>query len=194
LCRGCHPSPVKRQQRAGARLVPEPPMPCIGRNTNAPPRRQRQGVSRRATGNKGGVQGTVTDQPKDRDPHLLNSAPLFFSVFLPIWPNNGRAIPQINMKRLTAGILLGLWFSGLCSAQKKCYYPNGLEAANDHPCDPSDTNSACCGGGLGAVCLTNKLCRSPDGNTIRGSCTDKSWASADCPQYCLGASEYLESM
>lgn len=91
------------------------------------------------------------------------------------------------MKSLTASILLGLSLSGVGYAQKQCYYPNGQKAANDFPCGPDDADSACCGGGQGSVCLTNKLCRSPDGHTIRGSCTDKNWASADCPQYCLSA-------
>lgn len=91
-------------------------------------------------------------------------------------------------KRLTlfgAIALLSIFQFPLCSAQNKCYYPNGLEATGDSPCDPSAENSACCGKSQGAYCLTNKLCRGPDGNTIRGSCTDKNWTSPECAMYCL---------
>jgi hypothetical protein len=73
----------------------------------------------------------------------------------------------------------------LCHAQT-CYYPNGLEAEGDSPCDPDNEHSACCGQSLGSACLSNKLCRAPNGNVVRGSCTDRDWASPDCPQYCLG--------
>ncbi|KAH6956456.1 hypothetical protein DER45DRAFT_269864 [Fusarium avenaceum] len=41
--------------------------------------------------------------------------------------------------------------------------------------------------GLGTVCLSNKLCISADGNTMRGSCTDKNCASPECAMLCLGA-------
>ncbi|KAK3328125.1 hypothetical protein B0T19DRAFT_423752 [Cercophora scortea] len=69
-----------------------------------------------------------------------------------------------------------------------CYYPNRAHATHDYPCD-SDAKDyvVCCGGSLGAVCLTNKLCRSPEMNIIRGSCTDQNWASSGCANYCLSA-------
>ncbi|KXX74638.1 hypothetical protein MMYC01_208524 [Madurella mycetomatis] len=94
-------------------------------------------------------------------------------------------------------LLLILSFSGLCWAQQRCFYPNGEEAVfpngarapTNFPCDPDAEDSACCGGEVGMACLTNKLCRGPDGNTIRGSCTDRNWNSLDCPQFCLGARE-----
>ncbi|KAL2015528.1 hypothetical protein VTK56DRAFT_5325 [Thermocarpiscus australiensis] len=92
------------------------------------------------------------------------------------------------MKKRRAILQLLLSFSGFCCAQKQCYYPSGLEAATDFPCDPNAAVSPCCGGGEGTFCLTNKLCRGPNGNTIRGSCTDQSWSSPECPQFCLGAS------
>ncbi|KAI8672056.1 hypothetical protein NCS56_00667900 [Fusarium sp. Ph1] len=79
----------------------------------------------------------------------------------------------------------------LCSLQKgfaaqKCYYPNGEEAP-DHPCDEDAEVSACCGGSFGSICMSNKLCAGGDGGIVRGSCTDKNWASPECPLYCLGA-------
>ncbi|OPB45503.1 hypothetical protein A0O28_0077130 [Trichoderma guizhouense] len=74
-----------------------------------------------------------------------------------------------------------------CSAAlKQCYYPNG-SPSSDFPCDPSAKQSACCGGGLGAACLSNKLCQSNDGNIIRGSCSDKNWNSPECANFCLSA-------
>ncbi|KAH7017201.1 hypothetical protein EDB80DRAFT_278810 [Ilyonectria destructans] len=71
-------------------------------------------------------------------------------------------------------------------ATSQCYYPNGDEAA-DFPCDPKADESVCCGGGLGSVCLSNKLCLGANGNTVRGSYTDKNWASSECAMFCLGA-------
>ncbi|RSM12407.1 hypothetical protein CEP52_002494 [Fusarium oligoseptatum] len=79
----------------------------------------------------------------------------------------------------------------LCSLQKgfaakQCYYPNGEESP-DHPCDEDAEVSACCGGSFGSICMSNKLCAGGDGGIVRGSCTDKNWASPECPLYCLGA-------
>ncbi|CAG7555047.1 unnamed protein product [Fusarium equiseti] len=88
------------------------------------------------------------------------------------------------MKRLIA--LLFLYFLSTCLAASKCYYPNGDEA-NDFPCDPKAKESVCCSGGLGTTCLSNKLCIGADGNTLRGSCTDKNWVSPECAMFCLGA-------
>lgn len=69
----------------------------------------------------------------------------------------------------------------------RCFYPNGNLATGDFPCDPNAQTSPCCGGSLGSVCLSNKLCRGPDGNLIRGSCTDKNWSSPECALFCLSA-------
>ncbi|KAK8100154.1 hypothetical protein PG999_010528 [Apiospora kogelbergensis] len=68
-----------------------------------------------------------------------------------------------------------------------CYFPNQLEASGNFPCNNnSASGSACCGGGLGTVCLENGLCQLPQGNVVRGACTDDKWGDG-CPQYCLGA-------
>lgn len=71
------------------------------------------------------------------------------------------------------------------AAKKQCYYPNG-EKSPDHPCDEDAEVSACCGGSFGSICMSNKLCAGGDGGIVRGSCTDKNWASPECPLYCLG--------
>ncbi|KAK3292907.1 uncharacterized protein B0H64DRAFT_476539 [Chaetomium fimeti] len=91
------------------------------------------------------------------------------------------------MRALTLAIISLLFLAHLCLAQKQCYYPNGQIAVNDSPCDPDADDSPCCAGGQGTTCLSNKLCRGPDGNTVRGSCTDKRWDSPDCALFCLTA-------
>jgi hypothetical protein len=83
-------------------------------------------------------------------------------------------------------ILCILSFARICVAQHQCFTPDGQLAADDFPCDPTATHSACCGGGMGTTCLTNKLCRGPNGNLIRGTCTDKDWKSPECAHYCMG--------
>ncbi|KZL63533.1 hypothetical protein CI238_02888 [Colletotrichum incanum] len=69
----------------------------------------------------------------------------------------------------------------------RCYFPNGDNVSGDFPCDQDADDSPCCSVTLGSACLSNKLCRGPDGNTVRGSCTDESWNSPDCAHYCMNA-------
>ncbi|KAK3307803.1 uncharacterized protein B0T15DRAFT_85528 [Chaetomium strumarium] len=69
---------------------------------------------------------------------------------------------------------------------KKCYYPNGNEAGIDWACDENAENSPCCAGApFGFACLENGLCQGKDGKVIRGSCTDETWMSPECPHFCL---------
>lgn len=64
-----------------------------------------------------------------------------------------------------------------------CYFVNGDIAFGAIPCFPTLTNSPCCWHNLD--CLANGLCINPQTNgTLRGTCTDDSWKSAFCPQYC----------
>ncbi|KPM36212.1 hypothetical protein AK830_g10347 [Neonectria ditissima] len=93
--------------------------------------------------------------------------------------------PFTIMPRLTF-VLLFICSLQSCFAASQCYYPNGAKS-NDFPCDPDADESVCCGGGLGSVCLSNKLCQGANGNTVRGSCTDQNWSSLECPMFCLGA-------
>ena len=74
-----------------------------------------------------------------------------------------------------------------------CYYPDGSVVARDTPChSPSigDGASACCDSG--DICLDNNLCLSQGGAELisRGSCTDHTWQSPECSQYCSDG-EYL---
>jgi hypothetical protein len=76
-----------------------------------------------------------------------------------------------------------------------CYNPNGSVAADDIPCQPSQSNSTCCGSGL--ACLSNNLCgitQFPSNPKktfglgewfVRGSCTDKTFTSSACFKRCL---------
>lgn len=65
-----------------------------------------------------------------------------------------------------------------------CYFPNHEIAPNNYACDLSSKVSFCCG--IDAICLDNKICLNTVNEHIRGACTDKTWRSPDCPQYCTG--------
>ena len=68
---------------------------------------------------------------------------------------------------------------------QQCYFPDGSKS-NDTLCRPqsSDQASACCGDTN--VCLDNGLCLAQIGYAAitRGSCTDPTWQSDGCAQYC----------
>ncbi|KAE9376588.1 hypothetical protein N431DRAFT_542146 [Stipitochalara longipes BDJ] len=91
------------------------------------------------------------------------------------------------MSRFTSFLFLLLFVvhTSWAATAKTCYFPDGNPATKDTACK-SATVSTCCQ--EGATCLDNGLCFDPFGSAvggyIRGSCTDKTWASADCPQYC----------
>ncbi|KAF2263884.1 hypothetical protein CC78DRAFT_262699 [Lojkania enalia] len=76
------------------------------------------------------------------------------------------------------------------AANSTCYYPSGLENKGS-PCDSDSEISSCCGPGF--VCLSNGLCLpGPELKQeyryefYRSGCTDASWNSTQCPQYCIG--------
>lgn len=87
-------------------------------------------------------------------------------------------------------LVLFLNFNGSfgVSPVMKCYSPNGKLAASDFPCFLAQDTSACCG--AGGVCLSNGLCEPVNAvgvsEIIRGTCTDPTWTSSSCPQYCTG--------
>ena len=75
----------------------------------------------------------------------------------------------------------------------QCFYPNG-QASDDLECDPEEPETACCPRGY--TCLSNGLCELTNSSGIanygRGSCTDLSWRSTLCPQFCQsGEASYL---
>jgi hypothetical protein len=71
-----------------------------------------------------------------------------------------------------------------------CYDPDGT-ATNDSPCYGGTEASFCCG--LGWACLSNKICMSTDkvanrqniSPYYRGTCTDQTWRSGNCPNFCV---------
>lgn len=96
---------------------------------------------------------------------------------------------------LTLTILIPLGSSA------SCYYPSRNLASGDSVCQPKADVSACCGPGY--ACLGNLLCRKTKessgdslaiGAVVRGSCTDQTFSSPSCPQFCRSAgSMFIES-
>lgn len=70
-----------------------------------------------------------------------------------------------------------------------CYYPDGTVTPGDVPCLTGNDPSFCCS--FGYACLNNQICmttpHTPNAtNTyVRGSCTDPTWRSANCPSFCV---------
>ena len=105
-----------------------------------------------------------------------------------------RTLIQSPISRLKKVMYVLTWFAfsllfiGRASriSAQTCYFPDGSQSYRDTPCGPSSANqaSACCA--YLDVCLNNGLCLSQGGSEVvsRGSCTDGSWQSGDCPQYC----------
>lgn len=76
-----------------------------------------------------------------------------------------------------------------------CYYPDGSVASNDSPCRSSSVGegpSACCD--PADICLNNGLCLAQWGGEVisRGSCTDRSWQSPACSQYCADGKSFTQ--
>lgn len=73
----------------------------------------------------------------------------------------------------------------------QCFRPNRDLASFDYPCEPSHSQSFCCG--VGWLCAYDKVCyptiQLGEGWTAfpptSGSCTDISWESSECPKRCL---------
>ena len=92
------------------------------------------------------------------------------------------------MKASSSLYFLIPYFSGVASI---CYYPDGSVSPQDTPCRDDTAQSTCCGQGY--ACLSNSICAATGkeiqkpGATlyVRGSCTDKTWRSGDCPLFCL---------
>ncbi|KAF7195152.1 hypothetical protein HII31_03358 [Pseudocercospora fuligena] len=84
--------------------------------------------------------------------------------------------------RAAAGILLWLHFILEPASAQNCYYPNGDVSTTDAACSSSG-DSACCPNNW--ECLSNGICYDPTNEYFnRNTCTDQSWESSDCPQYC----------
>jgi hypothetical protein len=65
-----------------------------------------------------------------------------------------------------------------------CFYPDGSQAQSDYACNLTAEHSFCCA--IGYNCLDNKICVAEGySDWNRGSCTDKTWNSPDCPRFCM---------
>ena len=77
------------------------------------------------------------------------------------------------------GLLVILALSSHTNAT--CYTPRGAIAESDLPCDTTAAESVCCP--VGSTCSANKVCMIND-EPYRGSCTDKSFNSPACTNFC----------
>ena len=74
-----------------------------------------------------------------------------------------------------------------------CYYPDGTYIEADRPCIGNGTQESFCCGTQGVICLSDKICHYNDTTSQngvsygRGSCTDQSFKSPACPDFCLSA-------
>ena len=73
-------------------------------------------------------------------------------------------------------------FASLAIAQM-CHFPDQETISGDTVCFPNLQYSPCCGNGYD--CTTQGLCQNGAAFFVRGSCSDRSWSSPDCPQLCL---------
>ncbi|KAF1827626.1 uncharacterized protein K489DRAFT_375742 [Dissoconium aciculare CBS 342.82] len=77
-------------------------------------------------------------------------------------------------------------------AQSQCYFPDGTPTDNFVACNSSSSSSndgfsSCCG--RNDLCTTNGLCKNAQWDQEnnyywRHACTDPSWKSPNCPNYC----------
>jgi hypothetical protein len=88
-------------------------------------------------------------------------------------------IPTLLAVILTTGYIL----SALADVPL-CFYPDGSTAQSDFACNLTAEHSFCCA--VGYNCLENKICVAVgESDWNRGSCTDKSWNSPECPRFCM---------
>jgi hypothetical protein len=84
-----------------------------------------------------------------------------------------------------------LLLSLIAATDAVCYYPNGNVSPQDTPCQDTTAHSTCCGQGY--ACLSNRICmatgdelQKPGASLyVRGACTDPTWRSSECPNFCV---------
>lgn len=87
------------------------------------------------------------------------------------------------MRTSNSFLLVAALFVTTLTALQACFYPDGKNATGLFPCKPDAETSHCCR--EADLCLTNGMCFSSGLNSIvRRGCTDKTWKSPDCPNYC----------
>ena len=101
--------------------------------------------------------------------------------------------PQwISFGPLALWVLLLSPYVDCAATSALCYDMDGTVMAGDRPCSPDSKVSQCCG--LSWTCLENGMCATANTSTLTGqpadtlmraTCTDSSWESDTCPQFCL---------
>lgn len=92
------------------------------------------------------------------------------------------------------GVLLVLLYHGRHVDSQKCYNTDGSVMTGDLPCNTDLEHSFCCGASW--TCLSRGICSdlnttqsaingSPIPALQRATCTDRTWYSGECPQFCL---------
>ena len=115
------------------------------------------------------------------------------NVSLFIRPDNSmpstRGLPLLRLFILALSILLVVK-----AADPICYYPDGTEAADYQyvACNGSSVAS-CCIPAEGDACMSDGLCYWPGEYLYRGACTDQTWKSGNCPQYCQTCKSPLQN-
>jgi hypothetical protein len=107
---------------------------------------------------------------------------------------NPAAMAVLHLSSAARASLILLALARLTSAQltvqSACYNPDGALAQGNFPCFLDQKNSPCCGSNT--ICEDSGLCKVLDSvgvsDLIRGTCTDPTWSSPECPAYCLGLS------
>lgn len=94
-------------------------------------------------------------------------------------------------------LIIAVYLFRFVLSQAPCYSPNGSILPDEVPCYTSAEVSVCCGRGW--TCLSNSVCMLiqnsdfPDarvGSTYHSSCTDASWKSPKCPNFCKGVYQF----
>ena len=94
-------------------------------------------------------------------------------------PDRGR-----TMVAKIVGVLLFTLLADLpLAASTPCFTPQGYKLLHYGVCDPRSPISLCCI--TGDTCLSNGLCAGPFDELYRGGCSDKSYLSTRCPNFCV---------
>ena len=106
-------------------------------------------------------------------------------------PINLRSGPSISACFFVFFCFIG-WLNChiMTDTRPHCFYPNGNKSDTAVPSFPDLDVSPCCP--QDESYLANGLCVGKIPNVLyRATCTDPSWKSPNCPQYCLKSLSYI---